>query len=149
MSGNPALRGRLLRSANFRTAQPRRHFGGRRLVERALAHSNFGDRFIDRSVPIVFRICRNRADIAAVLVRWRFSCSGAQVAIGAAQVSALVAIGSACASALVLERVLFRSPLFVVGGTQPLPPGIAASALFLAVTDAHALRRKIFSFTRA
>jgi hypothetical protein len=89
LSGNPALPGQLLRErwlcgANFRTAQPRRHFGGRRLVKRALAHGNFGNRFVDRSVPNVFRICRGRADNAALFVRRRVLRSGAQVAIGAA-----------------------------------------------------------------
>jgi len=151
LSGNPARRGRLLCGANFRTVQTRRHLGGCRLGERALAHSNFGDRFINRRILIVFRICRVSADIAAGFIRWRFSCGGTQVAIRAAQVcafvvqvSAFVVIVFARASTLVLKPVRFRSPLFVVGWTQPLPPGVAAPAMFLAITDAHALRRKIF-----
>lgn len=149
LSGNRILRGRLLPGANFRTAQPRRHFSDRRFVQCALAHGDFGDGFIDRSVPIVFQSCRGRVDVGALFVRWRYSCSGAQVAIGAAQMSAFVAIGAACASVLIAERVLFRSPLFVVGGTEPLPPRITAPALFFAVTDARALRRKAFRVTGA
>jgi hypothetical protein len=133
-SGNAVLH-LLLGGPNFRAAQSRGHFGGRRFIKRALAHCNFGNCFVDRSVPSVVSVCRRKDAFAPPSAAWRSrrSCCGAEVAIGPAH-----------ANALVLGCIPFRWPLFVVRAALSLPPGIPALTMFLAISETHASRPNIF-----
>ena len=127
--------GGALLSPQIGAAQSRGYFGGRCLVERALAHCDFGNCFVDCSIPRVVSACCRRDAFAPPSAAWRSRRS---------RCGAKVAIGPAHANALVLRCILFRWPLFVVRAALSLRPGITALTMFLSTAGTHASRRKTF-----